>query len=109
MKLRLQSFIGYVFKLNLTKMVGIFKIASNKNASLKCFDLEIKRKDRNATPQNFVGIDKTEQELLMSYFKSKAVKVQIVDDKLANKYDDYDDDDEMEDVSFQLKINKSVF
>lgn len=64
---------------------------------MKYFDLEIKRKDRSAT-QTFVGIDKAEQQLLESYFKSRQVKVQMVDDKMVNKFDqDYDDEDEMED------------
>jgi len=45
-----------------------------------------------------VGIDKAEQQLLESYFKSRQVKVQMVDDKMVNKFDqDYDDEDEMED------------
>lgn len=65
---------------------------------MKCFDLEIKKKNGS---QNFVfvGIDKSEQELLMNYFKSKAVKVMIVDDKMANKFDDdYDDEDDLVEV-----------
>ena len=74
---------------------------------MKCFDLEIKRKDRNAS-QTFVGIDKTELDLLMNYFRGKTVKVQIVDDKMANKFDedDYDDEDEMEE---EVKNIKKVF
>lgn len=73
-----------------------FQVASNKNTSLKYFDLEIKLKNRG-TPQTFVGIDKAEQQLLENYFKSRQVKVQMVDDKLVNKFDeDYDDEDEME-------------
>lgn len=69
---------------------------------MKCFDLEIKKKNGS---QNFVfvGIDKSEQELLMNYFKSKAVKVMIVDDKMANKFDDdYDDEDDL--VEVRVKI-----
>lgn len=74
---------------------------------MKCFDLEIKRKDR-APPQTFVGIDKSEQELLMNYFKSKAVKVMIVDDKL-NKFDeDYEEEDDLEDDVF-FKREKFIF
>ena len=115
MKLLLLNSIEYLFKFYFFLFLNFwvfrnfffkkikFKVASNKNTSLKYFDLEIKRKDRGAA-QTFVGIDKAEQQLLENYFKSRQVKVQMVDDKMVNKFDeDYDDEDEMEEeVNFCL-------
>ena len=63
---------------------------------MKYFDLEIKPKNRD-TSQTFVGIDKAEQQLLENYFKSRQVKVQMVDDKLVNKFDEDYEDEDMED------------
>lgn len=65
----------------------------NKGTSTLCklFDLELKRKDRGAS-QLFVGIDKQEFQLLVNYFETRKVKVEIVDEQ-NDKFDDNTDEE----------------
>lgn len=71
----------------------------NKGTSALCklFDLELKQRGKNYS-QTFVGIDKQEFQLLVNYFETRKVKVQIVEDQVEkdddNRYEDSDEDDD---------------